>query len=136
MERETENEIELVPQVGWDATYCEFVHEYSVIILEGDNFFTYCSIPCFSRSALSSELTSICIWSLVCLCSTNFVYSRTPVIRTLVIRIAHYPDRLGPSGKFVENSAKLTCPEITGYRIKHGTVLWLLELQIRRGRKF
>jgi hypothetical protein len=33
MEREIENWIELVPQVGWDAAACcEFVHEYSVII--------------------------------------------------------------------------------------------------------
>ena len=28
-------------------------------------------------------------------------YSRTPLIRTPVIRIADYPDQLGPSGKFV-----------------------------------
>jgi hypothetical protein len=48
---------------------------------------------------------------------------------------AGYPDRLGRSGKFVENPTKLTCLEITGYRIKYSTVLWLLELQIRRGRK-
>jgi len=44
-------------------------------------------------------------------------------------------DRLGPSGKFVENLQKLICLEITGYRIKYSTVLWLLELQIRHGRK-
>ena len=31
-------------------------------------------------------------------------YNRTPLIRTLVIRIANYPDRFDPSGKFVENS--------------------------------
>ena len=62
-------------------------------------------------------------------------YSRTPLIRKLVIRIANYPDRIGPSGKFVEESTKLTCVEITGYRIKYSAVLWLLELQIRRGRK-
>jgi hypothetical protein len=30
---------------------------------------------------------------------------------------------------------KLTCLDITGYRIKYSTVLWLLELQIRRVRK-
>jgi hypothetical protein len=48
---------------------------------------------------------------------------------------AGYPDQLGPSRKFVENSTKLTCPEITGYRIKYSTVLWPIELQIRRGRK-
>jgi hypothetical protein len=40
---------------------------------------------------------------------------------------AGYPDRLGPSGKFVENSTKLICLEITGYRIKYSTVLRLLE---------
>ena len=45
-------------------------------------------------------------------------YSRTPLIRTLVTRIANYPDRLGPSGKFIENPTELTCLEITGYRIK------------------
>jgi len=51
------------------------------------------------------------------------------------IRIANYPDRFGRSGKLVENSTKLTCLESTGYRIKYSTVLWLLELQIRRVRK-
>jgi hypothetical protein len=59
----------------------------------------------------------------------------TPLIWKVVIRISNYPDQLGPSGKFVQNSTKLTCLEITGYRIKYSTVLWLLELQIRRGRK-
>ena len=62
-------------------------------------------------------------------------YCRTPIIRTLVVRIANYPDRLGPSGKFIENSTKESCLEIIGYRIKYSTVLWLIELQFRRGRK-
>jgi hypothetical protein len=62
-------------------------------------------------------------------------YNMIPLIRQLVVRIATYPDWLGPSYKFVENSTKLACLEITGYRIKFSTVLWLLELQIRRGRK-
>jgi hypothetical protein len=31
---------------------------------------------------------------------------------------AGYPDRFGLSGKFVQKSTKLTCLEITGYRIK------------------
>ena len=40
----------------------------------------------------------------MCYCSLRYSifgakYSRTPLIRTLVIRIANYPDRLGPSGK-------------------------------------
>jgi hypothetical protein len=62
--------------------------------------------------------------------------SGTPIIRTLVIRNSNYPDRLGPSSKFVENSTKLTCFEIAGYLIKYSTVLLILELQIRRGQKF
>ena len=62
-------------------------------------------------------------------------YSRTPLIRKLAIRIANYPDRLGLSGKFVENFIKLNCVEITRYLIKYSTVLWLLELEIRRGRR-
>ena len=47
----------------------------------------------------------------------NIKYSRTPLIQMLVIRIANYPYRLGPSGKFVENSTKQTCLEITGYQL-------------------
>jgi hypothetical protein len=49
-------------------------------------------------------------------------YNITPIIRTLVIRTSNYPDRLGPSGSFVENSTKLICLEITGYGIefRHG----------------
>jgi len=65
----------------------------------------------------------------------SYKHSRTPLIRELVFRIANYPDRLCPSGKFVENSIKINCIKITGYRIKYSTVLWLLEFQIRRGRK-
>ena len=61
---------------------------------------------------------------------------RTPLIRKIVIQIAIYPDRIVPSGKSVENSTKLTCLEIIGYRIKYSTALWLLGVQIRRGRKF
>jgi len=62
-------------------------------------------------------------------------YSRTPIIRTLVIRNVNYPDRLGHSDNYVENSTQLTRRESTGYRIKYSAVLWLLEIQIRRGRK-
>jgi len=51
----------------------------------------------------------------------------------LIFRIAKYPDRLGPSVIFAENSTKITCLKITGYRIKYSRVLWLLELQIRCG---
>jgi len=48
---------------------------------------------------------------------------------------AGYPDRFSPSVKFVKNSINLSRTEITGYRIKYSIVLWLLELQIRCGRK-
>ena len=67
-------------------------------------------------------------WKNVDWCSCNVQYNST-------YPNAGYPDRLGPSGKFVENSTKLTYLEITGYWIKYSAVLWLLELQIRRGRK-
>ena len=67
--------------------------------------------------------------------SSVCVYSRTPRNRTLFIRNANYPDQLAPLGKFVEISTKQTCLEITGYRIKYSTVLWLLDLKIRCGRK-
>ena len=46
----------------------------------------------------------------------------------MVIRIAIYPNRLGPSGKNVENFTKITCLEIAGYRNKYSTVSWLLEI--------
>jgi hypothetical protein len=53
----------------------------------------------------------------------------------LVIQNAYYLDRLGTSGKFVENSKKVTCLDITSYALKYSAVLWLLELQIRSGQK-
>ena len=48
---------------------------------------------------------------------------------------AGYLDQFGPSLKFVENSIKLTCVEISFYPIQYSTALWLLELPIRRGRQ-
>ena len=50
------------------------------------------------------------------------LYSKNPLIRTLVIRITNYPDRLGVSGKSVAKSMKISCLEITGSRIKYSTV--------------
>jgi hypothetical protein len=41
----------------------------------------------------------------------------------LVIWIANYPERLGPLGEYVQNSTKLNCLKITGYRIKYSKVL-------------
>jgi len=83
-------------------------------------------------------------------CAISYTkYRRTSLIRTPFIRIAVYRISLTFRvnllrnlkeltcllGKFVNNSIKLTCLEITGYRIKYITVFWLLELQIRRSRK-
>ena len=48
---------------------------------------------------------------------------------------AGYPNQFGPSGKFVENSIKVTCLEISIYRIQYSTALWLLEAPVRRGRQ-
>jgi hypothetical protein len=61
--------------------------------------------------------------------------SRPPLIQTLVIHIANYLDQRGLLGKLFENSTKLTRLEIVCYQIKYSTVLWLPELQIRRGSK-
>jgi len=55
-------------------------------------------------------------------------YSRTALIRTLVVWIANCTVLVGTFGKFVSNSTQLTCFEITGYWIKYCTFLWLLEL--------
>jgi hypothetical protein len=52
-------------------------------------------------------------------------YTTTPLIRTLVMRTANYPERFGPLSKFMENSTKLSYLEINCYRIKYNTVLWL-----------
>jgi hypothetical protein len=65
----------------------------------------------------------------------TIMYSRTPLIWTLVIEIVNYPDQLGPWGKSAKNSTKLTSLEITAYQNKYSTALSLLELQIRRGQK-
>jgi hypothetical protein len=40
----------------------------------------------------------------------------------MVIRTANYPDRFGPSAKFVGDCSELACLEISGYRIKYRTV--------------
>ena len=55
---------------------------------------------------------------------------RNLVIRNLVIRIG-----LVLRVNLSRILQKLTCLEIIGYRIKYSTVLWLVELKIRRGRK-
>jgi len=62
--------------------------------------------------------------------SVGSKYSRPPLIRTLVNRMgwAYW-------NKFVENSTKLICIEITDYRIKYNTSLWLTELEFWRGLK-
>jgi hypothetical protein len=98
-------------------------------------------LVCFSRDLFLFHVTRFCFTILVCVsrdllpprntwellssglhpsplipCTSQ--YNKTPLFRTLVIRIAYYPNRLGPSGRFVQNSTKLIHLEITGYRIK------------------
>jgi hypothetical protein len=65
----------------------------------------------------------------------TIMYSRTPLIWTLVIKIVNYPNRLCPWGLSAKNSTKLTRLEITGFQNKYSTALSLLEFRIRRGRK-
>jgi hypothetical protein len=90
----------------------------------------FCCTPSFYR-----PITGCTSNYAACFENVDNKHSRTPLIRTLVIPIANFPDRLGPSGKFIENSIKLICLEITSCRINYRTVLWLLELLIRHGRK-
>jgi hypothetical protein len=96
---------------------CKIIHVFA---------FSYFLLACLF---LTSDI-SVSEYSL-----KHYTNSRTSLIRTLLIRISNYPDRLGPPGKFFAKSIKLTRLEITSYRTKYSTVLWLLELQIRRGRK-
>ena len=99
------------------------------------------AFPCHIKPAPVCLRTDACIplnpkcLAAVLLSSRWIDYSRTPRIRKRVIRFSNYPDLLSPSGKFVENSTKLTCLEITGYLIEYSTVLWLIELTVRRGRE-
>jgi len=128
----------------WISLYCQHL---GVVNREGKFarilYFSGAVLHCFVSPKQDSGVTVYCS-VFVYLCFRNpkpygilglVYYSRIPFTRTLVIRVANYPDRLGPSGKFVVNSTKLTYLEITGYRIKYSAVLWLLELLIRRGRK-
>ena len=70
---------------------------------------------------------------LQCAVLMNWLMNSLPELHIHVQQNSNYPDRLGPSDKFVQNATKLPCLEITGYRIKYSAVLWLLELRIRRG---
>jgi hypothetical protein len=51
------------------------------------------------------------------------IYNSTLLIRLMVIGIDNYPHKFSSSGKFVENSTKLTYLKITGYRTKYSTVM-------------
>ena len=110
---------------------------YKIFLVPVRNFFDFSKRYSLSYTSIlaSKQSSSIPDYFWPCMPVSFFYYSKTPPIRMLVIRTSNYPERLGPSGKFVENSTKLTCLEITVYRIKYSTVLWLKELQIRRIRK-
>jgi hypothetical protein len=75
------------------------------------------------------------LYAVVQLQNISYCWQQQNVRNNSTYPDAGYPDRLGPSGKSVDNSTKLACLEITGYRIKNSAVLWLLELQIKRGRR-
>ena len=90
--------------------------------------FWYSATLLYLRCPLSLHFLAYCTyltvqhhWSPTWLCinAVSLEYSGIPIIRTLLIRINNYPDQLGPSGKFVENSIKLNYLKITGYRIKY-----------------
>ena len=50
------------------------------------------------------------------------IYSHQLIAQNSNCPDAGYPEQLGSSGKFIQNSKKLTCLEITGYQIKYSTV--------------
>ena len=84
-------------------------------------------------------VTDRIVWQIHSKSSCGWVPVEVLMLRLLQL-ISNYPDadyldRHGPLGKFVQNSTQLICHEITGYRINYSTELWLLELQIRHGRK-
>jgi hypothetical protein len=78
-------------------------------------------------------MESIIVIKIILFCKATYCgkYNRTPLIRTLVIRIG-LARRVNLSRILKK---KLNCLEIADYRIMYRTVLWLLELHIRRGRK-
>ena len=57
----------------------------------------------------------------------RYIELRTSVLQYSKLHLSGscYPDRLGPAGKSVQNSTKLICLEIAGYRIKYSAVLVL-----------
>ena len=88
-------------------------------------YFTHVEELCGLINHSEVTVTSLCrkfLEQFACMWQRLSKWLLTPLIRTLVIRIANYPDLFGPSEKFVENSTKLTCLEITGYRINYSTV--------------
>jgi len=70
------------------------------------NFSTY-----LYRQASGAELLLQTYGNVSCECrSLETKYSKTLLIRTLVIRIPTFPDRLGPSDKFVEKFYQTDLP--------------------------
>jgi len=115
--------------------------QYTKYITDHNNYF----LSLHNSTAQTILLVGSCIVTAVLSCGKRGIgvvfptfwseYSGIPLTRDLVNRIATYQDRHAPSGEFTENPAKLTCLEIASYPIKYRKVTWLLELQIRRGRK-
>jgi hypothetical protein len=89
------------------------------------------SVATSTTQPVPTDRYGLCLFKAKCLVNRNQVQHNTNYLE------AGYPNQLDPSGNFVENSTKLICLEITGYRIEYSTVksYGCLELQIRRSRK-
>jgi len=98
------------------------------IISENFNVVPWALIPGLCHPRIPSPIK-------ICRKTRNYLYGRTPLMWALAVRTTNHPDWFVPLCKSVKNSTKVTCLANVGYRINYSTVLWLLILQIRRGRK-
>ena len=99
------------------SEHCPTVYTEVVQVISSSQIFSF--FYTFMSSVLAKCSDSRIFLALVILILFGEKYSRTPLIRTLKIRIANFPNRFGPSGKFIENSTQLTCFKITCNRIKY-----------------
>ena len=123
----------------------KFAHPWQKFACESnDHIIAHCGCGCprhifsiLSKSLIAFQMQCNSTYPVAGYPVAGYPVARYPVAGYPVAgySVAGYPDRLRPSGKCVENSTKLTSFEITGCRIKYSTVLWLLELQLRRGRE-
>jgi len=89
----------------------------------------------YGGAEFQNIFTVISYLSFLMFVSCWYKYSRSLLIRTLISGSPVILIGLVLWAKFVEISTELTWLKVTGYRIKHSRVLWLIELQISLGRK-